>query len=86
MVIIFETRDRIGRQESLHVADNISAYCKKHGYLFKLHHFEVDPSLGLYGTRWKELLQYWWVADHHQRLPVYYVHHVHVICERPDMH
>jgi hypothetical protein len=43
----------------LHVADNLAKYCQRHGYLFKLHHYEVDESLGRVSSRWKEVLQYW---------------------------
>jgi hypothetical protein len=59
MIIISETTDRKGRQETAHVVDNFSQYCQRHGYLFQLHHFEPDASLGLFGTRWKEAFKFW---------------------------
>lgn len=59
MIIMSETKDRKGRLESLHVADNFSQYCKKHGYLFRHHHYEADPELGVFGTRWRNALRWW---------------------------
>jgi len=59
MIIMSETKDRQGRQDSLHVADNFSQYCKRHGYLFKHHHYEADPELGVFGTRWRNA-HLWW--------------------------
>jgi hypothetical protein len=62
MIIISETTDRKGRQETAHVIDNFLQYCQRHGYLFQLHHYETDPSVGVFGTRWRDAFKYWCVA------------------------
>jgi hypothetical protein len=67
MIWVGETTDRRGRKESLHVADNLSKYCARHGYVFRFHHYEVDPVLGPWSSRWKEVLKYWWVYCSRQR-------------------
>jgi hypothetical protein len=59
LIIIFETADRKGKVETQHVVDNFQTYCDRHGYLFKLHHYDADESVGVYGTRWNEMLKYW---------------------------
>jgi hypothetical protein len=59
LIIILETRDRQGRKDTAHVVDNFNQYCTRHDYLFLLHHYEADPELGLFGTRWRESFKYW---------------------------
>lgn len=59
MIIISETTDRKGRQDTAHVVDNFSKYAAMHGYLFKLHQYDADPAVGVFGTRWKDASRYW---------------------------
>lgn len=59
MIVIFETLDRKGRRETAHVVDNFSKYCQRHGYMFRLQHYDADPDLGVFGTRWQEALKSW---------------------------
>lgn len=63
MIIMSETVDRKGRPDTAHVVDNFQRYCARHGYLFKLHHYEVDDDLGVFGTRWKDAFKWWYMAD-----------------------
>jgi hypothetical protein len=60
MIIMSETTDRKGRQETNHVVDNFKQYCARHGYLFLLHHYEnSDALLGVFGRRWQEAFRFW---------------------------
>ena len=66
MVVVSETPDRRERAETRHVVDNccnLAKWCARHGYLFKYHSLVVDERLGIYGTRWLQLQDYWHMAD-----------------------
>jgi len=63
MIVVSETADRKDRKETQHIRDNLQKYCSRHGYLFKYHTLTINERVGIMGSRWLQLLDYWHVAD-----------------------